>query len=243
MDLSRHLAETDGLLMRVMVAEDGSTDGTQAVLTALSLRFPELIVHSDVTRKGRGKALRDLWSGSDYDAVAYIDTDLAMGTEPLVRCLREIRAGADLAVGSRYALESTVNRPPLVGFVSRAYNWLIRGIFDDGVLDHQCGLKALSARARDMILPVTSNDSWFWDTELIIRCHQNGLVVREIPLDWVERKNPRTSVRRLLTEVFTFSAAIVGFDDALRSVPTSHPHPAGMVDGRPGPRSSLNANR
>jgi glycosyltransferase involved in cell wall biosynthesis len=210
--VTRDLSNFDNFQIRIAIAEDGSTDGTKDLLRQLAGRFPELGIQSSKTRRGRGRALRDLWLRSDSDVMAYIDADLAMGTDPLLRCLREIQAGADLAIGCRYARESRVNRPPLVWFVSRTYNWLIRAIFDDGILDHQCGLKVLGPRVLSLVLPRTTNDSWFWDTELIIKCHEAGLVIKEVPLTWVEKKNRRTSVTRLLHEIFSFSSEIVRLD-------------------------------
>jgi glycosyltransferase involved in cell wall biosynthesis len=241
-DLARELPASENLQLRIAVAEDGSTDGTKELLSDLVQRYPDLIVHSSAARMGRGRALRDLWRASNYDVLAYIDADLAMGTDPLLDCLRDIRSGADLAIGCRYAPESEVHRPPLVWFVSKGYNWLIRTVFHDGVLDHQCGLKALGPRVRDEILPFTSDDAWFWDSELIIRCHQAGLEIREIPLTWIEKKNRRTSVKRLVSEVFSFTAAIVSFEGSepyaapIAMAPTA-------VEGAASPVRSLNANR
>jgi glycosyltransferase involved in cell wall biosynthesis len=241
--VSRQMPPEADLQLRIVVTEDGSTDGTKELLAGLSTRFPELIVCSSPSRKGRGRALRDLWANSDYDIVAYIDADLAMGTGPLLQCIREVQAGADLAMGCRYAPQSTVNRPPLVWFVSKGYNWLVRAVFHDGVLDHQCGLKALSANARRTVLPLTRDGAWFWDSELIVRCHRSGLIIKEIPLNWVEKKNPRTSVKRLVRETFSFTAAIVRFDPSPPQLAALPMELTTGADARTGSVSYLNANR
>lgn len=71
---------------RITVADNASTDATWQVATDLTYRLPHVhAVHLEL--KGRGRALKAVWSRSTADVVAYMDVDLSTGLEgflPLV---------------------------------------------------------------------------------------------------------------------------------------------------------------
>jgi glycosyltransferase involved in cell wall biosynthesis len=238
-----------GHRVRIAIAEDGSTDGTQRVLSVLKQEIPDLVVSCSPVRKGRGRALRDVWRENPADVLAYVDADLAMGPHAVTQCVNAILSGSDIAVGSRYSKGALVQRPPLVHFFSRSYNRLVRLLFRDGLLDHQCGLKVLGPRAIRGVLPTTIEDGWFWDSEFLILSRRVGLSVHEVAVDWRERKNSGTSLNRLISEAYSFSASILyllgtldertsKIRDGLRSADaepaTSRPTPASTPAITPG---------
>jgi len=204
--LARSLSEVDaalartGISYRLSVAEDGSDDGTKELLKFLAERNPELIVQSESVRRGRGRALRELWSGIDADVYAFVDADLAASPTYLVSAIKAVQAGSPLVVGSRYVPGSVVDRPPLRNIVSLSYNWLVREMFDEPIRDHQCGLKVFSRDALRRLLPLTSSDSWFWDTEVLVVASRIGVPVKELPIYWKERRTRRTPITRLLSD-------------------------------------------
>ncbi|MFI1356665.1 glycosyltransferase [Streptomyces sp. NPDC020898] len=63
---------------RITVADNASTDATWQAATDLTLRLPHVhAVHLDA--KGRGRALKHVWSRSTADVVAYMDVGLSTG--------------------------------------------------------------------------------------------------------------------------------------------------------------------
>lgn len=201
----------------IAVAEDGSTDGTKEVLKKYRETHPEIILESSEERLGRGAALTQLWSRTDADIYCYVDADLPAGVQGVVRVVGSVLKGADFATGSRYCVGATVNRPPVVKLASLSYNQLVRWIFGDPVRDHQCGLKALSRRAFQILVGSTREPSWFWDTEVLVLAHARGFSVAEVPLDWRENRYARTNFRRLFTEVPYFMRALVSLNSRLGS--------------------------
>jgi glycosyltransferase AglD len=198
-----------GISYRLSISEDGSTDGTPRVILGLQREFPELITITDPEKRGRGYALRNLWSALPAEIYAFTDADLAAGPEALGSVIQAIRNGADVATGSRYKKGARVSRPPLRSFVSRIYNWLVRTTFRDRIYDHQCGVKAFSRSALQTLLPLSKEDSWFWDTEILVLAKQSGLRVEEIPVTWSERKYKQTPLRRLLSDILLHGAGFV----------------------------------
>ena len=204
------------------IVEDGSTDGTVQQVQRLKGQVDNLLIQSLAYRSGRGAALRKLWKTQDFDAYCYVDADLPAGPEAVLAAIHALETGADVAIGSRYCRGARVKRPPLVKFMSRRYNQLIRAVFRDGIYDHQCGLKAIRRDALNDLLDQIGDNSWFWDTELVVRGKREGYQVAELPLDWVETRNRKTSVGRLAGEIPYFLSNIVRLSGQLRgSLPIS----------------------
>jgi len=198
-----------GFAYHLAVAEDGSTDGTHEILQSLAKEIPELIVQRNRHALGRGKALRMLWSQIPADVYCFTDADLAAGAESVVHAISRVISGEPIVVGSRYAPGAKLSRPPLRSFVSRAYNSLIRQAFREKIQDHQCGLKAFAARTLDRILPLSCEDSWFWDTEILVLASHSGIPIAEMPVAWTETKTHRTSVGRLLSDIYLHGKGIL----------------------------------
>ncbi|MCB1022728.1 MAG: glycosyltransferase, partial [Acidobacteria bacterium] len=71
---------------RVVVADNGSTDGTLAVAQELSEEYPR-VFFLHLRQAGRGRALRFAWSNSDADAVCYMDVDQSTDLRELPKLL------------------------------------------------------------------------------------------------------------------------------------------------------------
>lgn len=207
-----------GIAFRLAIVEDGSTDGTKEVVQALADRIPGLIARCEELRLGRGKALRNLWSSVPADIYCYVDSDLPAGPGAVVMLLNSILSGADVAVGSRYSRGATVKRPPLVYYSSRTYNKLVNLLFGDAVADHQCGLKAFTGESVRLLLPLVKDDSWFWDTEILLRALALGLKVEEVPVNWTEKRYRQTSVRRLIREAPYFIGRMIDLSSDFSSL-------------------------
>ncbi len=206
--LGRALDEA-GLRYRLSVAEDGSTDGTKELLGRLPTLFPGIIVQQYARSLGRGKALRQLWSKVDADIYCFTDTDLATGPNAVVDAIRHVVDGEEIVVGSRYAAGAEVERPPLRELVSKVYNAMLRLVFREDIRDHQCGLKVFRGSAIRQLLPLSKEDSWFWDTEILVLALQSNLGVLEMPVYWVEKKGRRTRIGRLLSDIYLHGTGLV----------------------------------
>ncbi len=224
--------DRSGLAYRLAVAEDGSTDGSQKVLAELRERLPSLLVQESPRALGRGRALRMLWSKESADVYCFTDADLAAGAEAVVTAVRRVLAGEEVVVGSRYAPGAQLSHPPVRSLVSQAYNRLLRLTFEEPIQDHQCGLKAFSASTVHRLLPLSREDSWFWDTEMLILAHRAGIPVVEMPVVWTETKVKRTRWGRLASDIYLHWSGLLRLRARLdeerarsRPVPTSRSTP------------------
>jgi glycosyltransferase involved in cell wall biosynthesis len=205
-----------GLDYSLSIAEDGSTDGTKELLHELPQSWPGVLIQEAVDPLGRGRALRELWSTTPADVYCFTDADLAAGPDILVTAVKRVVGGTPIVVGSRYAPGACTIRPPLRSFVARAYNKLLRFSFGETIYDHQCGLKAFSSEAIRQLLPRTKEDSWFWDTEILILALNAGFPVVELPTTWIERKRSRTQFRRLMSDLVIHGTALMRLRSRVR---------------------------
>ncbi len=188
----------------LVIAEDGSTDGSAELVHEWSERDPRIrLIHSD-ERLGRGRALTRVMGQARGMIVCYYDVDLATDMAHLPELIQSIRDGYDVATGSRLLPESRVLRSGKREIPSRVYNALVRGVLGSSLHDHQCGFKSFR---RDRILPLLPRveaTHWFWDTEVLVRAQAEGLRVREFPVRWKEGRG--TTVR--LKDIFSMGRAI-----------------------------------
>lgn len=206
--LKRELDDS-GLNYTLSIAEDGSTDETPEVLKRIRELFPRVLIVTNPVRMGRGKALRVLWTRIRAEYYVFVDADLAMGPGAVVSLVKELKAGAEIVVGSRYVPGAIMIRPPLRALASRGYNLLVRQMFQESIRDHQCGLKGFKRSTLDALLPRCQEDSWFWDTEVLVVASRLGFTVIELPVKWIESKNPRTGVRRLFSDILLHGSGLL----------------------------------
>ncbi|MBB4932853.1 putative flippase GtrA [Lipingzhangella halophila] len=180
----------------VTVVDNASTDGTLAVAHDAAERLSGVrVLHLD--RKGRGLALRTAWGYSDGDVVVYMDVDLSTGLDALLPLVAPLVNGhSDIAIGSRLAPASRTVRGSKRELISRCYNAVIRWSHGARFSDAQCGFKGARADAVRPLHKHVQDDSWFFDTELLLLAEHNGLRVHEVPVDWVEDTDTRVDVVR-----------------------------------------------
>ncbi len=162
---------------------------------------------------------------------------MTAGPPAVIDVIRAAEAGADVVTGPRYCAGARVRRPFLRNAVSLGYNRLIRTAFHEPVRDHQCGLKAFSRRALQTLLPLSHEDSWAWDTEMMVLAGAAGYPVREIPVDWTEYRTQRTRFRRLLSDLWLHGTALLrlkgDFESRLARLPAG-PRERVAFDDTPG---------
>ena len=180
---------------RIVVADNGSTDATLAVATGFAESRPDEVGVIHLDERGRGRALKRAWRESTADVVSYMDVDLSTGLDafpPLVAAI--VDKGCHLAWGSRLSRESQTERSFKREFISQTYNRIIRLSMATHFRDAQCGFKAMSRAAADVLLPHIQDNGWFFDTELLIIAEKRGFRWKEVPVAWEEDPDTRVKV-------------------------------------------------
>jgi glycosyltransferase involved in cell wall biosynthesis len=176
------LAATD-ITGEVLVADNGSTDGSQELATRAGARVVPIAV------KGYGNALRGGIAAARGRFILMGDADGSYNFSHLPRFVERLRAGADLVMGNRFlgGIEPGAmpwkNRHignPILSFIGRLF-------FRTGIGDFHCGLRAFTADAyHRMDLRTTGMEL---ASEIVIKSVLFGLRVEEVPT--VLRKDGR----------------------------------------------------
>ena len=184
-----------GLAWEIVVVDDGSSDGTGAVVGqyASADRRIRLIRGG---REGKGAAVRRgmLEARGAWRFMA--DADLAMPPGNLDRFLRVVGAPSpDIVIGSRAAPGSQrVDEHWLRYSIGRVFNVYVRLLVLPGITDTQCGFKLFSAEAAEVLFPRLTIDGIAFDVELLVMARRAGYEIREAGIEWHGRAESRVTV-------------------------------------------------
>lgn len=181
----------------IVIAEDGSTDGTAERSEELAEKYPYVRhIHRD-QRLGRGTALNNAFRQCSGAVFVYMDLDLATDLaylKPLVEAISV--EGYDFATGSRMMPNSKAERTFSRGFSSKTYNSLVRHMLGSKLYDHQCGFKSFKPHSLFELMDKVEARHWFWDTELMVRAHNSGYRVKEIAVEWKSGKDTKVNLAK-----------------------------------------------
>jgi len=175
----------------VLVVDDGSPDGTGGVADGLAAADPAVRVLHRKEKAGLGAAYLAgfAWAlDAGYDVIGEMDADGSHQPEQLQRLLTAL-GDADLVIGSRWVPGgSVVNWPRRRELLSRGGNLYVRMLLGIDVRDATAGFRLFRRSALEKIdLSSVQSTGYVFQTDLVTRCLRAGLVVREVPIEFVER--------------------------------------------------------
>lgn len=174
----------------VIIADDGSTDSTVAIVAEHSRAEPRLRLLR-LAHGGKGHAVRAGMEAAAGRFCFVSDADLSVPIADLPRFLPAL-AEAEVAIASREAPGAVrYAEPAYRHLMGRVYNWLVRLVLLPGIQDTQCGFKGFR---RDVVQPLFSRqgmEGWGFDVELLYLARQLGYRIVEVPVHWTYGQNSR----------------------------------------------------
>ena len=170
----------------IVVADDGSTDGTDD-LVRNHARFDDVLyLDRDSVNRGKGAALRRGVARSRGRRVLLMDADQATPIEELEHLEASLAEGADIAIGSRAGRRARVRRaqPWFRVLIGKAGNKLIRLVATPGIGDTQCGFKLFRGPLARSLFAAGQIDGFAFDVEILHLALAGGAQVREVPVAW-----------------------------------------------------------
>lgn len=167
--------ERAGLRGEVVIADNGSTDGSQAIAEELGARV------ISVAHKGYGNALRAGIAAARGEYVVMGDSDDSYDFTQVDVFVAKLREGFDLVMGNRFWGERV---PGAMPFLHRylgnpVLSWLGRLFFKCPVGDFQCGLRAFRKDRIDQLELQTTGMEF--STEMVVKATLFKLRIAEIP--------------------------------------------------------------
>ena len=179
----------------ILVIEDGSPDGTAAIVKKLQEEFPQRLFMIERTGKlGLGTAYLTGFKWSierEYDFIFEMDADFSHNPQDLPRLYEACaNGGADLAIGSRYCNGiSVINWP--IGRVIMSYyaSVYVRTILGMKVFDTTAGFKCYRRKVLETIdLDKIKMKGYGFQIEMKYTTFRLGFNITEVPIIFVDRK-------------------------------------------------------
>jgi dolichol-phosphate mannosyltransferase len=186
---------------RVMVADDGSPDGTGAIADELSALYPGRVdVLHRSGKRGLGRSYVDGFAravAAGADLVCQMDADFSHDPKYLPD-LVAASANADIVVGSRYLKGISVVNWPLRRLVlSTLANRYIRAVTGLGVHDCTSGFKCWRREAIERVpLQRIVSDGYAFQVETLFEAARRGCRIVEVPIVFVERREGTSKLSR-----------------------------------------------
>jgi hypothetical protein len=178
--LARATMEEHELAGEVVVADNGSSDGSAALAEAAGAR----VVHEP--RRGYGSAYLAGFADARGEYIVMADADLTYDFSEIPRFVTELEGGADFVIGNRMKNIHPGAMPWLHRYVG---NPLLTGVlnlfFRCGVGDAHCGMRAIRSDALESLdLRATGME---FASEMVVRAAKQGLAVRQLPIEYRPR--------------------------------------------------------
>jgi glycosyltransferase involved in cell wall biosynthesis len=196
----------------VCLVDDGSTDGTYALIEQLQRERPDRIVlHRLQPNGGKADAVRHgvlhAASTGRWPVVGYWDADFStplVEAERLAEVLREA-PGCQMVLGSRIKrLGARIDRNVARHVFGRVFASAASAVLGLEVYDSQCGAKLLRAELAPRLFADPFLTRWLFDLEMLLRLrNQVGLtamdIVQEVPLaEWREVGGSKLTLRDMI---------------------------------------------
>jgi glycosyltransferase involved in cell wall biosynthesis len=164
-----------GVEGEVIVADNGSDDGSQEIARSLGARIV------DVPRKGYGAALMGGFEAAKGRFVVMGDADASYDFGNLAPFVERLRAGDDLVMGNRFkggiadGAMPFLNRHlgnPVLSFIGRLF-------FDSKIGDFHCGLRAFRRDALPRL--DLRSDGMEFASEMVVKATLQRMRISEVP--------------------------------------------------------------
>lgn len=182
----------------VLVVDDGSRDGTAAVVEGFVRAHEHFALIRLPANRGKGAAVRTGLQATRGERVLFSDADLSTPLEELDALDRVLRDGADVVLASRGLAASRleIRQPWYRERMGKTFNAFARLLTGIPFKDTQCGFKLLRGDAARALAAEMREDGFAFDVELVLLARRRGLAMREIPVRWRDDRGSRVNPLR-----------------------------------------------
>lgn len=171
-----------GLKYELIMVDDGSVDDTRKKAINCANNNSHVKVVGYRTNTGKGHALKTGFAHATGDAVIFMDGDLDIDPEQVIRYVEALEHG-DVIIASKWHPRSRVEIPLMRRFLSHGFNVLVKLLTGVRVRDTQTGLKAVRRDALDEAFSRLAVKRYAFDVELLAMANLCGLKVVELPVN------------------------------------------------------------
>jgi dolichyl-phosphate beta-glucosyltransferase len=191
----------------IIVADDGSSDGTPQVAKAALPDDARLRVLALGRNQGKGAAVRAGVLAARGRRVLFSDADLSTPIEDLEVLEAALDQGSAVAIGSRALADSQVmvRQPWYRQTMGKVFNLLVQMLALPGIHDSQCGFKLFRHADTQRLFSAHRLPGFSFDVEILFLARKLGLGVAEVPVHWYDspasRVHPVLDSARMLRDL------------------------------------------
>lgn len=184
----------------LVIVDDGSTDGTLALLRKAEQTAPPevaIVVISYRPNRGKGAAVRAGCLAANGEYILFTDADLATPINEAAKLWQALDGGSDLAIGSRIQPDGSdlrASQPWYRRGLGRLYRRLQSALVLQGIADTQCGFKAFTRGAAQFVFSNQRIDGIVFDAEILFLAQRKGYRIAQIPVVWTNVGGSRMRV-------------------------------------------------
>jgi dolichyl-phosphate beta-glucosyltransferase len=190
--------------IEVIVVDDGSTDGTAQVARDWARQWPSVRLLSNPGNQGKGYSVRHGMLESRGRLALFTDADLSAPIEESEKLFDALRAGNQVAIGSRAIDRSliAVRQSQMREMAGIIFNMLVRLFTWLPIHDTQCGFKVFEREASRIVFEQQRILGWGFDPEILFLAKRHGLRTAEVPVRWAHDEATKVHVVRASLTMF-----------------------------------------
>jgi len=208
-DLYQTLA-SQGIAHEIVVVNDGSEDGTWAVLQALMKSVPTLAPVDNPGPHGFGRAIVYGLDAMKGDAVVIMMADASDSPDDVVQYWNKLQEGYECVMGSRFIKGGSVHDyPRLKLFINRLVNLGIKHLFRIPLNDTTNAFKAYRSEVIDGCRPLIS-PHFNLTVEIPLKAIVRGYTWTVVPISWKNRQAgvPKLKLKEMGSRYFFIIAYV-----------------------------------
>ena len=195
--LKRYFGTQKFDFLEVVVVDDGSRDGTAALVERTAAIWPVMRLLSNSGNRGKGYSIRHGMLDAKGDWVLFTDADLSTPIEEVEKLLAAVdRHHADVAIGSRALDRSlvSVHQSAMRELSGRFFNVVMRIATRLPFHDTQCGFKLFRREAAQEVFSRVQIDGLAFDVEALFIARKRGYKTVDVPVRWADVEGTKVSL-------------------------------------------------
>ena len=191
------------LSFELIVVDDGSSDGTAAIINQFPIKDLRFIRNDQ--NRGKGYTVRKGVLAATGKYVLFTDADLSAPIGEMTKLLDVARnEDADVVIGSRAVDRSYIEKHQthFREFGGIVFNRMVRVLLGLDLHDTQCGFKLFNREKSKPIFEKQTTNGFGFDPELLFLARRHGLRIRETPVRWSHAEGSKVRFLRDSSRMF-----------------------------------------